>query len=171
MKLNKRNRRIQSAIQHTLKTGLPVIGIFLSVVCSADLAPLHRPPDKRPVVNNAKPGERVHIVRHGETLSGIAVRYGVSQRAILKLNGLPPSRADHLRVGQRLRIPARPSKPTPPPPQPHPQPQPRPDHPNGLHTPPPPVGTGPAPHGAQEPDRHHEAGRSPVTPPGMRPLP
>ena len=172
MKLNTRNRRVQSAIRHTLKAGLPVAGLFLSAVCTADLAPLRRPADRPPVVHNAKPGERIHIVRHGETLSGIAVRYGVSQRAILKLNSMPPSRADRLRVGQRLRIPARPVKPTPPPPpQPQPQPQPKPSHHDGLATPPPPPGgAGAGPYGTHEPNRRRETDQGPVSP-GKFPLP
>jgi LysM repeat protein len=45
----------------------------------------------------------VHIVRCGETLSGIAVRYGVSMWAIARANGIAnPSR---IFAGQRLVIP------------------------------------------------------------------
>lgn len=44
----------------------------------------------------------VHVVRTGETLSGVADRYGVSVQRIRSENGL---RGDQVRVGQRLRIP------------------------------------------------------------------
>lgn len=46
-----------------------------------------------------------YTVRSGDTLSQIAQRHGVSQRALLAANGLRD--ADTLRVGQRLRIPGR----------------------------------------------------------------
>lgn len=45
---------------------------------------------------------RVHVVRRGDTLAGIARRYGVGVAEIKELNGL---RSDLIRVGQRLRIP------------------------------------------------------------------
>jgi membrane-bound lytic murein transglycosylase D len=44
----------------------------------------------------------VHIVRRGETLSGIAARYGVSVRDIKTENGLSRS---HIAPGRRLQIP------------------------------------------------------------------
>jgi N-acetylmuramoyl-L-alanine amidase len=47
-------------------------------------------------------GERYTIAR-GDTLSGIAVRYGISARRIKEVNGL---RSDQIRVGQVITIPA-----------------------------------------------------------------
>jgi murein DD-endopeptidase MepM/ murein hydrolase activator NlpD len=47
---------------------------------------------------------RVHQVERGETLYGIAGRYGVSIGSILAANGLKPSTA-RVRPGQRLAIP------------------------------------------------------------------
>ena len=44
-----------------------------------------------------------HVVREGETLSGIARAYGVSVGALVALNGLADP--DHIVAGQRLRIP------------------------------------------------------------------
>ncbi|MBP5510518.1 MAG: LysM peptidoglycan-binding domain-containing protein [Kiritimatiellae bacterium] len=154
MKLNPRNRHIQSAIQYALRVGIPVFGILFSVVCPADIAPFPRQ-GKHSVAAGAKPGERFHIVRHGETLSGIAVRYGVSQRAILRLNNMPASRADRLRVGQRLRIPVRQPKPPP-----KPQPRPEPHHVKGAMPPTPGVPSVPPPppqqtHVPNEPGRPH----------------
>ncbi len=46
---------------------------------------------------------RFHVVRRGETLSAIAVRYGTSVEAIVEANGL--SNPDMIYVGQRLIIP------------------------------------------------------------------
>lgn len=46
---------------------------------------------------------RIHVVRRGQTLSGIAWRYGTTVYAITRANGLwNPNR---IYVGQRLRIP------------------------------------------------------------------
>jgi membrane-bound lytic murein transglycosylase D len=46
---------------------------------------------------------RSHVVARGETLSGIASRYGVSMRALQDANGI--AAANRIRAGQRLRIP------------------------------------------------------------------
>ncbi len=51
----------------------------------------------------AEPGPKVHTVRKGETLSGIARQYDVSVKELIRLNGLADP--DRIRVGQRLRIP------------------------------------------------------------------
>lgn len=48
-------------------------------------------------------GERVHLVRRGDTLSELAQRYGVSVGELKRVNGL---RSDLIKVGQRLRIPS-----------------------------------------------------------------
>jgi murein DD-endopeptidase MepM/ murein hydrolase activator NlpD len=49
--------------------------------------------------------ERVHEVRKGETLGGIAIHYGVPVAAIIAANRLPGPNAV-LRVGRRLAIPS-----------------------------------------------------------------
>jgi LysM repeat protein len=46
-------------------------------------------------------GATSHVVRAGETLSGIAARYGVSSAQIVAANGLT---GDRIYVGQRLRL-------------------------------------------------------------------
>lgn len=51
----------------------------------------------------SRPGERVYVVRWGDTLSGIARRFGVSLHALAQANGL--SVHSYVYVGQRLRIP------------------------------------------------------------------
>jgi len=55
-----------------------------------------------------------YTVRAGDTLGGLAVRYRTTISAIMRANGL--SRADYIRIGQRLWIPSgEPSTPTPDP--------------------------------------------------------
>jgi membrane-bound lytic murein transglycosylase D len=46
---------------------------------------------------------KTHTVRAGETVGGIATRLGVSQSALIRVNGL--GSAGKIRVGQKLRIP------------------------------------------------------------------
>ncbi len=55
------------------------------------------PPGTLLALNDAK-----HVIRSGETLSGLAVRYQVSMDAIRSANAL---RSDQLRIGQAIRIP------------------------------------------------------------------
>ena len=51
------------------------------------------------------PQSTVHRVRRGETLSGVAARYGTSVRALMQVNGL---RSPHrIWPGQKLRVPGR----------------------------------------------------------------
>ena len=47
--------------------------------------------------------DRTYVISSGDTLSGIAVRYNVSVKELLRHNGLKNTR---IRVGQRLKIPA-----------------------------------------------------------------
>ena len=47
----------------------------------------------------------VHLVRAGETLSGIARRYAASVAVLVRLNHL--SRAGYIRIGQRMLVPGR----------------------------------------------------------------
>ena len=54
---------------------------------------------------SSRQGQRVHVVRWGETLSGIAARYGVSVWALMRANGLRS--ANRIYAGQRLLIPGR----------------------------------------------------------------
>ena len=54
------------------------------------------------VVKVAGPEPKFHKVKKGETIGRIARKHGVSQRSILKLNGLTASSI--IRPGQRLRI-------------------------------------------------------------------
>lgn len=49
------------------------------------------------------PAPRTHRVRNGETVSGIAARYGTSAATVARLNGL--SKRNLIRVGQVLKLP------------------------------------------------------------------
>ena len=62
----------------------------------ADILPRHRR-------QRARSGARVHTVRRGETLTGLAKRYRVSVQALREANGM--SAGDALRAGVTLRIP------------------------------------------------------------------
>lgn len=72
---------------------------------SADPAPRAKARTTKPragTATAAAPATRRHLVRAGETLTGLARRYGTSVKAIQEANGL---RAGGIRTGQRLRIP------------------------------------------------------------------
>jgi N-acetylmuramoyl-L-alanine amidase len=58
-----------------------------------------------PPAPTATAGPRVYVVQSGDTLSGIAEKFGVSVDAIVAANGL--SSPDDLAEGQKLSIPAR----------------------------------------------------------------
>ena len=61
-----------------------------------------RPPAPPPAAQPRPAGARTHTVASGETLFGLARRYGVTVDAIRRANALE---TDQLRVGQRLVIP------------------------------------------------------------------
>ena len=69
-------------------------------------SPKAHPMSERRARAEAKPaavGRTVHVVRAGETLSRIAVRYGVTRKALIDANKL--ARPEQLRVGQRVLVP------------------------------------------------------------------
>ena len=61
------------------------------------------PPGRRPAPSVQAPagGATTHVVRAGETLSGIASRYGIKAAQIVAANGLT---GDRIYVGQQLRL-------------------------------------------------------------------
>jgi len=69
---------------------------------SLDAIPAWKPPAPAPKVAAAAPAH--HTVRAGETLSGIANRYGTSVQTIKALNGLKKSSI--IQKGWRLKLPA-----------------------------------------------------------------
>jgi LysM repeat protein len=73
-------------------------------------------------------GETVHVVKSNDTLWGLAKKYGVSQNAIKSANGM---KTGSLRVGQKIKIPAKSSGATTPAPAPAPAPEPAPVTPAG----------------------------------------
>lgn len=49
-------------------------------------------------------GSIIHVVQPGDTISGIAIAYGVTQAEIMRLNDLTAATARRLQVGQRLLV-------------------------------------------------------------------
>ena len=58
---------------------------------------------QRLVIPKGQPAATVHIVQRGETLTRIALRYGVDAWTIARANGI--TNLNHIYVGQRLTIP------------------------------------------------------------------
>lgn len=63
-------------------------------------------PGKNGAANASSGKSRTHVVAKGETISGIAKKYGVPYVQILKANGMSASDATRIRPGKRLTIPA-----------------------------------------------------------------
>ena len=76
--------------------------LALGVVALTVPALAHAHP--KPAVPAAKSGGTIYHVKEGDTLSGIAKRFGVSLHALIDGNDL--QRPDALRLGQRLVIPS-----------------------------------------------------------------
>jgi membrane-bound lytic murein transglycosylase D len=74
---------------------LPISRNAVSVVAAAPAAPVR-------AVARSNRGNTIHQVRKGETLYGIAKRYGVSIKNLAAWNQMKPN--DTLRYGQKLRI-------------------------------------------------------------------
>ncbi|MDD8024924.1 MAG: transglycosylase SLT domain-containing protein [Acidobacteriota bacterium] len=72
------------------------VGSSGQAAAAAESLPRYTPPPETVVA--------IHVVRAGDTLSGIAAKYRTSTSAIQKLNGM---RGTILRIGQRLRVPGR----------------------------------------------------------------
>src|SRR5215212_4262117 len=64
----------------------------------------------------AATGLTTYLVAPGDTLSGIALRFGTDVATLVRLNRLPD--ADHLQVGEALVVPDRPTVRPPAPPAP-----------------------------------------------------
>jgi len=79
-------------------TGLLVVLVFMLWVAP----PAHAAPNKE----NSAAGiitYKIYVVRRGDTLSQIAVHYGVSIRTLMRINNI--RNANRIYTGQRLRIP------------------------------------------------------------------
>jgi murein DD-endopeptidase MepM/ murein hydrolase activator NlpD len=99
-----------------LRVSALALGVVASIVVSPEAAPSRtksgkaKPPASAPPAPETKaaPWPGVHEVRRGDTLSGIAQRYGVRVSALVSANALRGPGVT-LRIGQRLRIPGAPS--------------------------------------------------------------
>jgi LysM repeat protein len=79
---------------------------------------------QRLVIPGSQTGGRVHVVQRGETLTHIALRYGVNVWTLARANGI--INLNFVYVGQRLTIPGAPA-PAPPAPSPPTKPAPSPE--------------------------------------------
>ena len=94
------------------RAALSLVAIIALTACAGAAAPATPAPVPTLAVVTATPGpppvptpgeQQRYVVQEGDTLSGIAARFGVSEEAILKENSL--SDRDRLFVGQELIIP------------------------------------------------------------------
>ena len=101
-----------SVIQPGQVLVIPRSGLTAAVPPGGTLVAESRPeiaaqlPERQPAATaTAKPKSSVHVVKPGDTLYGLARRYGVSIPALSAANGL--SSKSHLTAGDRLEIPGR----------------------------------------------------------------
>ena len=101
-----------SVIQPGQVLVIPRSGLTAAVPPGGTLVAESRPeiaaqlPERQPAATPAaKPKPSVHVVKPGDTLYGLARRYGVSIPALSAANGL--SSKSHLTAGDRLEIPGR----------------------------------------------------------------
>jgi hypothetical protein len=73
------------------------------VVALASLPPRHRPLPRTSAQKSAAIAFRVHVVRIGESLAGIAAEHGVTADQVARANGLAVT--DGIAAGTRLVIP------------------------------------------------------------------
>ena len=108
--------QLQLTVRQALRDKLPVVSTVLAVLtlsgCVREAAPPPTPPAPTLEVVVATQGpppvptpgkQQLYEVREGDTLSGVAARFGASEEAILKQN--PDLDPDTLYVGQELVIP------------------------------------------------------------------
>ncbi len=102
----------QGAIEHVVQRGETLFSIALRYGTTVEaIASANRifNPDlifigqRLTIPGGMAPSGRIHIVRRGENLTSIALRYGTTPQAIAVANNL--SNPDLVYVGQRLRIP------------------------------------------------------------------
>ena len=85
---------------HPRSTRARCVAVAALVVAAASAHAADVPKSTAPAAD-----ARTHVVVKGDTLSGIAARYGVTVTALVAANRLPSERAT-LRIGQRLTVPA-----------------------------------------------------------------
>ncbi|WP_241579347.1 N-acetylmuramoyl-L-alanine amidase AmiB [Rosenbergiella nectarea] len=93
------NSAYQTKIAHAIYRGLRAY--FRSHPYQFITTSENRPAVASPAQTVSTQGTQLHVVQRGETLSGIAARYGVSSQSIMTQNKLKKS---GVWVGQRLRI-------------------------------------------------------------------
>lgn len=99
----KRSRTTVSQIKKD--SGLKGDTIYPGQIIKVRYIPKDYKPNKAKAAK-AKAKTTTHVVAKGQTISGIAKRYGVSYTDILKANGMSQKDAMRMRPGKRLVIPA-----------------------------------------------------------------
>jgi len=94
------SRRRKAVAQTLLVPGKPAGGVRLASL--EEPAGMDTPSPAAPRAGRAAPNARSHLIRRGETLFGLAKRYGTTVDALRALNNIKGSQ---LKVGSRLRIP------------------------------------------------------------------
>lgn len=88
------------AVQERLASGIATgVSRFFGGVASGSTS------TRANVVTPASPGQYTYVVRPGDTLSGLAVHFGLPEASLLAANALPS--ANRLLAGQRIIIPQR----------------------------------------------------------------
>jgi LysM repeat protein len=77
--------------------------LILTPYATVTPTPTVTPPVPPTPTPSPTPETQIYVVVPGDTLSGIAARFGVSTQELMRLNGL--SSGDILSVGQELRVP------------------------------------------------------------------
>src|SRR5439155_26052474 len=78
-----------------------LVALCLAVASQPSQSPLHTQYTQW-TYRGGGPSYQTYVVQNGDTLIGIATRFGTDVNALMAANGL---RTDHLSIGQVLRIP------------------------------------------------------------------
>jgi len=98
--------------RHTGRIAVALCPVLVIVACSGAAPPPPRATVPTLLVVTATPGpppvptpgvQQHYVVQEGDTISGIAARFGVSEDAIMKANGI--TEPDRIFVGQQLIVP------------------------------------------------------------------
>lgn len=102
VKINIANREKRFALFHKVKRPFFIITIYLGIFWFCTLLALTVLLSNPEICSAERSfGPQLHVVKRGETLSGIALRYGVSIAQLRRWNGL---RGDNILEGQHLQL-------------------------------------------------------------------
>ena len=110
-------RKRQNKIRKMVAAGLPLAALMTGLAgCNSELGrggvvgdepmrPENSQADMKTPVPAGEPNYQmnVHVVRKGDTLDFIAIKYGTTIEALKKLNGLTDEQAGQLKTGQKIK--------------------------------------------------------------------